>query len=81
MSWVFFVRVTSWDSGVLLICHNVMYICCRPYRGRLFTTSGWCVGKLLPVLDMLIGWVSQPVVGEGPSYVFLCFSGLPPCVG
>ena len=32
----FIVRATSWNSGVLFICHNVMYICCRSYRGRLF---------------------------------------------
>ena len=31
----------------------LLYICCRSYRGRLFTTSGWCIGKLLPDLDIL----------------------------
>ena len=50
----FFARTTSWDSGVLFICHTRLYICCPSYRGRLFwLPPGLCVGKLLPDLDML----------------------------
>ena len=78
------VRATSWDSGVFI---QLSYCCIHVYVAGLIEagcllTLGWCIGKLLPDLDILSamfmsfyvcprggGWICQPVVdGGGGSF-------------
>ena len=54
---MFCCRATSWDSGVCLICHAMLYIVIyvAGLICRLFTTSGLCVGSLLPGIGAVQG--------------------------
>ena len=52
----------SWDSGLCLLCHSMLHICCRSFTGRLSAMSTVCVVFLWQLLGDKDVW-----------YIIVCY--------